>query len=181
MSANPTAVPPAAETTPGVRGRFARLYGAKPWHLLVLLGCFAVTGYAVSRLLGDRPALVRIAIWFVGAAVVWDLVLGPAFALADRLLRRPLHAVRPRGVPVLNYVRVPALISVLLLLVWAPLILQRSEFVYRRKAGLLQDPYLDRWLLVTGALFLLSGLAYAVALLRSRRAPEHAADGPGSG
>jgi hypothetical protein len=169
VSASPTALPPASETTPGLRGRFARLYGAKPWHLMVLLACFALTGYAVSRLLDDLPTLIRIAIWFVGAAVVWDLLVGPAFALADRLLRPALRAVRPRGVPALNYVRVPALVSALLLIVWAPLILQRSEFVFRLKAGLLQDPYLERWLAVTGALFALSAVAYAVALLRARR------------
>ena len=148
------------------RGPFRRLYGAAWWHLVALLGCFALTGYAVSRLLDDLPVLLRIAIWFVGAAVVWDLVLGPALALADRLLRGALGRAR---VPVLNYVRVPALLSLLLLVVWLPLIAQRSEQVFQLKAGLRQDPYLERWLAVTAVLVVASGLAYGRAVLRARR------------
>ena len=142
-----------------------RLYGAAPWHLLVLLGLLAVTAYTGTRLLGD-PALLRIAIWFVGAAVVWDLVLGPLVALADR----GLQAALGRGhVPLLNHVRVPALLSGLLLLLFAPLVLQRSEGVYAAKTGLSQDPYLERWLAVTAVLFAASALAWVVALLRARR------------
>ena len=159
---NVTEVPPA-------RGRFAKLYGAKPWHLVSLLLCFLVTGYAVTRLLGDLPALLRIAIWFVGSAVVWDLLLGPTIALADTLVRPVLRRVQVRRVSPLNYVRFPALLSALLLLVFAPLILQRSELVYAYKSGLTQDPYLDRWLLVTALLFLASAVAYAVAVARDRR------------
>jgi hypothetical protein len=149
--------------------RFRRLYGASPWHLVALVGCFALTGYAASRLLDDLPVLVRITIWFVGAAVVWDLLLGPLVALVDRLLRSVLgRSDRPRVSP-LNYVRVPLLLSALLLLVWAPLVLQRSEGVFRVKAGLLQDPYLERWLAVSGVLAACSAAAYALALLRAGR------------
>ena len=167
-----TASPDATSATDGetsaddtFRGgsRFRRLYGAAPWNLLALLGCFALTGYAVSRLLDDLPVLVRIAVWFVGCAVVWDLLLGPALALVDRGLSGVL-----RG-PAVNYVRVPAIISALLLLVWAPLILQRSEEIFRLKAGLTQDPYLERWLAVTAALFALSAIAFGVSRLRGRR------------
>jgi len=146
---------------------FVRRYGAHLWHLLVLLALAAVTAYTVSRLLGD-PALWRIALWFVGAAVVWDLLLGPLFAGADALLRAGARRAPGRVRP-LNYVRVPAVLSSLLLVVWAPLILQRSEQIYRLKTGLTQDPYLQRWLAVTAGLFLLSGLTYAVAVLRARR------------
>jgi len=147
---------------------FVRRYGARPWHLVALLACFALTGYTVSRLLGELPVLVRIAVWFVGAAVVWDLVLGPALALADRLLRRLLPGTGRPGSAVLNYVRAPALVSVLLLVVWAPLILQRSERLYGLKAGLSQDPYLERWLAVSAGLFALSAAAYGLAHWRAR-------------
>jgi hypothetical protein len=154
-----------ADSTRAGGTRFRRSYGASPWHLVALLGCFALTGYAASRLLDDLPVLVRITIWFVGAAVVWDLLLGPALALADRLLR-PLHRLR---VPALNYVRVPLLLSALLLVVWAPLVLQRSEGVFGVKSGLSQDPYLGRWLAVTGVLVACSAAAYGLALLRATR------------
>jgi len=140
----------------------ARRYGASPWHLAVLLALFAVTAYVASRLLGD-PVALRIAVWFLGAAVVWDLVVGPLLALADRVLRRAL----PRSA--LNHVRVPALLSALLLVMFAPLVLQRSEQVYRAKTGLLQDPYLDRWLVVTGVLFAASAVLWAVRRVAARR------------
>ena len=146
-------------------GRRPRLYGASAWHLVAVLGCLALTGYAVSRLLGN-PALLRITLWFVGAAVVWDLVAGPLIALADRLLLA-LRS-RRRRVGLLNHIRVPALLSGLLLVVWTPVIFQRSEQIFRLKAGLRQDLYLERWLAVTAVLFAMSALVYAVRL---RRAP----------
>ncbi len=147
--------------------RFVRLYGKGPFHLVVLLACFALTLYTVLRII-DNPSLTRIAIWFVGAAVVWDLVLGPAFAVVDRLLR-PLHRVRARGVSPLNFLRVPGLLSALLFMVWAPVILQRSEGIFLSKAGLTQDPYLDRWVVITLVLFAVSGLLYAVSVARASR------------
>ncbi|MCW2713465.1 MAG: hypothetical protein JWN88_512 [Frankiales bacterium] len=156
----------AARRSRGGRGPLARLYGASPWHLVALLGCFGLTAYAVSRLRED-PALLRIALWFVGAAVVWDLVVGPLLALVDRGLR-PLRG-SPGRLPVINHVRVPALTSALLLLVWAPVILQRSEPVFRTKAGLDLDDYLGRWLVITAVLFVASALVYAVR--RARRGP----------
>ena len=148
--------------------RFTRLYGASPWHLLAMLALGAVTAYVVSRLLDD-PALIRIAIWFVGAAVVWDLVLGPLYAVADAAWRPASRRLRVRGVRPLNYVRVPVLLSSLLLLLYAPLVLQRSEGVYQAKSGLSQDPYLGRWLGITAVLFALSAVAYAVAVVRAGR------------
>ena len=163
-------------TEPGVTepqvatSRFVRLYGERPRHLVVLLACFALTAYTVLRL-ADDPALTRIVVWFVGCAVVWDLVLAPAFALADRALR-PLGRSRrswPGGVSPLNHVRVPGLLSALLLLVWAPLVLQRSEDVYRSTSGLGQDVFLGRWLLVSAVLFGVSGVLYAVAVVRRSR------------
>ena len=159
-AAPPPPAAPEARRAPG-RG-FRRLYGAHPLHLLVLLLCFALGLYAVTRILGD-PAVVTIAVWFVGAALVWDLVLGPLLALADRALL-PLHRVGA-----LNAVRVPLLASALLLLVWAPVIFQRSEPTFRTKAGLGQDVFLGRWVAITALLFVVSGALYAVNRLRARR------------
>ena len=170
MSA-PVGTPDASRTSPddgapGRRGRGGRLYGASLWHLAALLGGFAVAAYAVSRL-RDDPALLRMAIWFVGAALVWDLVVGPLIALADRGLR-PLRS-RPRPVAMINHVRVPALTSALLLLVWAPVIFQRSEQVFRVKAGLGLDPYLGRWIAITVVLFAVSALVYGIRWARVSR------------
>lgn len=159
--------PPAQ--TGAARGRFARLYGASRWQLVALLGCFALSGYTVSRLYGDA-ALFRIVVWFVGAAIVWDLVLGPLFALADRLLR-PLASTRlsARGVAPLNFVRVPALLSALMFMVFAPAILKRTEDIFALKAGLSQDMYLGRWVALTAAAFAFSAVCYLVAVARARR------------
>jgi hypothetical protein len=135
----------------------------------VLLGCFALTAYVLSRLVGDTASLLQMVLWFVGAAVVWDLVLGPLLALADRGARTLLHRVRVAGVSPLNHVRFPALLSLLLLLIFAPLVLQRSEQRYSAKTDLSQDPYLERWAAVTVTLFALSALSYGLAVLRARR------------
>ncbi len=152
---------------------FRRLYGDGPLHLLVLLACFALSAYAASRTVGD-PAALRIAAWFLGAAIVFDLVLSPLLALADRLMLavRGGHD-RARGgsgrVSPVNYVRVPVLLSGLLLLVYAPVIFRRSEEPYRAASGLDQEPFLGRWVAITAVIFVVAALAYAVAVLQARR------------
>ena len=70
-----------------------------PLQILLLACSFALAGYAGVRLLADD--WFGVALWFVGAAVVHDLVLLPLYAAADRAL------VRTAGRHVL-YVRVPA-------------------------------------------------------------------------
>jgi hypothetical protein len=71
--------------------------------------------------------------------------------------------------PGINYVRVPAALSGLLLLVWFPLIL-RLRSPYHASTTLSADPYLWHWLAVTGTLFLLSAVALALRLRRQSRA-----------
>ena len=78
---------------------------------------------------------------------------------------RPLNL--PAG-PWINYLRIPAGLSGLLLLIWFPLILRRpTRFPVSTTLSL--DPYLWHWLAVTGALFLLSATALAVRLGTVRR------------
>lgn len=137
---------------------FRTAYGASPLHLLALLGCLALSGAVVLRVL-DGPAWVRIGAWFLGAVIAHDLVLYPLYALADRTLVR----VAPGSV---NWVRVPALLSGLLLLMFWPVITRHSEPAYRTASGLDQDVYLARYLLVVAALFGGSALLY---VLRRRR------------
>jgi len=88
----------------------------------------------------------------------------------------------------INYLRVPAAFSLLLLAVWFPLILGLSEHNYHRASGLVTSPYLGRWLAVTGVLFAASAASYALALRRAsasaRRArrsrhPATSSGGPG--
>ncbi|MGW2509673.1 hypothetical protein ACWC0A_09630 [Streptomyces scopuliridis] len=137
-----------------VRRRFRRLYGESPGQLLLLLASFALCGYAGIRLLaGDWPLIL---LWFVGAAVLHDLVLVPLYSLGDRAVRATL-ARRRRPVPRagVNYVRVPAFLSLLLLLVYWPLVL-RSPAPYEPDTRLDIDVFLGRWLLISAALFAVS-------------------------
>jgi len=148
--------------------RLLRWYGANPLHLLALLGCFALAGYAAARLVPSRP--LGVAVWFLGAAVAHDLLLVPLYSLADR---SATAAIRHRAPPLpaiawINYLRVPTALSGLLLLVWFPLIL-RLHTRYHASTTLSPDPYLWHWLGVTGVLFLLSAVTFALRLRAARR------------
>jgi hypothetical protein len=148
--------------------RFVRWYGSGPLHLLVLIASFALTGYAMVRLFAVQPW--EVAIWFVGAAILHDLILLPLYSLADL---SALSVVRHRAadgptVPWINHLRVPAFLSGLLLLVWFPLIL-RLAVPYPGDTGLSDSVYLGRWLAITGVLFTASAVAFAVRLRRVRR------------
>ncbi len=85
------------------------------------------------------------------------------YAGADRALRA---ALGPRTALV-NFVRVPAFLSGLLLLIWFPLIARRTERRYEAAAGTTPDVYFGNWLLISGVLFALS----ALWLLVGRSAP----------
>jgi hypothetical protein len=152
---------------------FRRRYGASPLHLFAQIIAIAVAGYAASRVLVDGGAWFAMLVWFVGAALGHDLVLYPLYALADsaaqfRLFRRggPLPAVA--GVPWINYLRAPAGLSLLLLLVWWPLIVADAPGTYFAATGYLPDVFLGRWLGVTGVFFAVSAVAYALRLRVTR-------------
>jgi hypothetical protein len=145
-------------------------YGGHALNLLALIGCFALSGYAMSYLV-HVPDLARIVLWFALGVIAHDLVLFPLYALADRSLGNLLHRRRaPTKLPVINYIRVPLLASGLLLAVFAPTILRHSEVLYMQSSGLSEARYFDRWLLLTGAFFLASAVLYAARLawLRTR-------------
>jgi hypothetical protein len=142
--------------------RLRALYGATPLHLLALVASLALTAYAAVRI-ARASAAVPIALWLLGAAVAHDFVLWPLYTLLDRVARgrRP-----PRGGA--NHVRVPAALSGLLALMWAGLIFRLDPADYRSATGLRPEPYLERWLAVTAALFLASALLYALRARRGR-------------
>jgi hypothetical protein len=144
---------------------FRRTYGEGPLHALALLASFALSGYALSKLLDAGPATLNVALWFVGSIVLADLVLFPLYSGLDRLAGR---AVARAPVPAINYVRVPALVSGVLLLVYAPLVLRLSGRRYEASTSLSADVYLGRWLGITAAVFLASAIAYAIRLRRAR-------------
>jgi len=143
-------------------------YGASPLHLLLVLCSFALALYAGVRLLkGDT---VGVAVWFVAAALVHDLVLLPLYTVTDRALQLLLPGRGTRaGSGWINYVRVPGLVSLLLLVVWYPLILRRVPG-FQLTTGLAPGTFLGHWLLITAALFATSALCLLVSTVRAVRA-----------
>jgi len=160
--------------------RMRRAYGAHPLHLLTLVASFALVGYAIS-LLGVRSLWNHhvwwhsIIVWFLGAVLLHDLVLFPTYALADRSLGAGWRAVTnraptaTRSVSPVNYLRLPAMASGLLLLMFFPGIIEQGRGTYARATGLTQAPYLQRWLLLTGAFFAVSAVAYGVRMVIAAR------------
>ncbi|MDG4780101.1 hypothetical protein O7614_10660 [Micromonospora sp. WMMD961] len=171
--------------------RFRAAYGSSPLHLAAMIGCFTLTGWVALRIAEEATA-GRMLLWFVGAAVAHDLVLFPVYASADRVLRGALgrsdrtgtdgrppdrhHPMPPRTgrAPArpspLNHIRVPALATGLLFLVYLPGILRQGRETYLAATGQNQHPYLARWLALSVTLFLLSGGWYVVRRARWRRA-----------
>jgi len=133
-----------------------------PLQLLLLACSFALAGYAGVRLLSDD--WLGVTLWFVGAAVLHDLVFLPLYAAVDRAVTGVLGTVGRRTWTL--YVRVPAAFSGLLLLVWFPLISGRVADGYESATGLSADGFLARWLLITAVLF---GGSALLLVLRLRR------------
>lgn len=142
-----------------------------PFQLLLLACSFALAAYAGIRLLaGDW---LGVTLWIVGAALLHDLVLLPLYTLADRAVAGSLGAAGRRGWTL--YVRVPALLSGLLLLVWFPLISGMVDEPYRLATGLSPDGFLTRWLLISAVLF---GGSALLLLWRLRRATKQRPSAP---
>jgi hypothetical protein len=151
-----------------VSALFRRAYGAGPAHLLAMLGCLTLAGYAATRVIADDASLLMVGIWFVGAAVAHDALLYPLYAVADvAVQRRLLHRDRPApAVPWINHVRVPVALSALLLLMWFPLIFGGRADAFLGATGHTTDVYLSRWAWITGTLLAGSALLYALRLVR---------------
>lgn len=163
-------------------GRFRTFYGSTPLHLLGMLLCFALVGYTlitlgVTALWDPATWWQSIAVWFVGAVVLHDLVLFPLYALADRVLHAGVRTIgkrRPDGrlrVSPLNYLRVPALAVGLLFLLFLPGILEQGAPSYARATGQDQGPFLARWLVLALVIYVLSAVAYTTAYVRTRKRP----------
>jgi hypothetical protein len=138
-----------------------RRYGASPLHLLAHLALLPLCAWALLQVADARRA-ENIVVWLVAAVILHDLLLLPAYSLLDRAAARRLGGA-------INYVRVPAGLSLLLLLVFWGTIAGRGERAFHRASGLTYDGYLGRWLLATSLLFALSGAARVVRLRRTRR------------
>jgi hypothetical protein len=121
-------------------------------RVLAYLTLLPLCAWALLELLGGRSAQ-RIALWLVAAVVVLDLVVLPLYSGADRAAR----AVLGQSV---NYVRIPAALSLLMLVVFWGTISGAGERAYRATSGETFDGHATRWLIATAALFAGSGLVY---------------------
>lgn len=155
---------------------FRARYGAGPLHLLALLASFAIAGAAVLGWF-QRAYVLE---WFAGAIVINDLVLLPFYSLLDRIafgglgkrVDRARRTALPSLVNPMPYLRIPAILSGLLLAVFFPVIFGLGAHTELNASGIVERGYLARWLLASGVMFAVSGVAYAVALGRARTPPE---------
>lgn len=163
LSTDPDAAP---ARRPGRPRRF--------WPLLratVIIAGLGVAGY-VLVLASGAHGVGGMAAWFAGSIVGHDLVLFPAYALADRVLvavlGKPSVSRRLRVSP-LNHVRVPTLGALVLFCLYFPGIVEQGRHTYGAATGQTQQPFLGRWLLAVGLMYLVSALLFAGRLRRTRR------------
>jgi hypothetical protein len=121
-------------------------------HLALLPVCLwaLVELFSVS----SAKAAMGIATWLVAAAIVHDFVVLPVYAALDRPARRALPGAA------VNYVRVPAGLSLLMLCVFWGMVGRAGDGAYHAVSGRSFDGYAARWLLGTAALFAASGVIY---------------------
>lgn len=150
-----------------MRSALRRIYGAPGWHLPLMLGCLALGGYC-AHLLSEQPMFGLVIIWFLACVLAYDLVLAPLVATADRVLAGFSRLIRGRergGVPVINHVRLPVLGAGLLFLMFLPGIVQQGTETHLAASGLGQEPYLERWLWLSGAFAASSSAIYIVRVM----------------
>ena len=152
----------------GGLARFRYEYGAQPLHLIAVATGLLLSAYGLLRIT-EIPGSTRILLWLLAAALLHDLVALPFYSLLLRLAHGAAgraFSTRAMAVHALNHVRIPAALSLLLLLAYLPLILRIAPDEYLATTGRSVDPYLGRWLLICAAMFLVSGVAYAIRLRR---------------
>jgi hypothetical protein len=154
--------------------RFRAHYGAAPLHLLAIILSFVIVAAAIINWFHARTHTGNIILWYLGCFVVVEFVLIPlAWALDHTAYGRGL---RRNGRPPCAgwvYVRVPAMLSGLMLIVFLPLIVRPDDSTFRAYTGMAPSVYLVRWLLASAAMFAASGLLYALRRARIRSRPAH--------
>lgn len=170
MSAAPDSEGTAA---PEAAGRRLRWWGAGPGHLLGHVLLIAVAAWALSVMFEERfaPRPWNLLLWLVGGAVLHDAVFLPAYSAVDRVTRAVLRGDASRAVPVINHLRVPAVLCGVLLLTFSPRIFNGQPQNFERALGNPPPDYLGRWLAVSAAVCAASAMIYTVRRLRVSRDP----------
>jgi hypothetical protein len=126
-------------------------------HLILL----PIVGWALLTALDFRAA-DNVVVWLVAAVIAHDLILLPAYSGLDRLARLAAGDA-------VNHIRVPAGLSLLLLLVFWSTIRGTGDGAFHYVSGLHYHGYAQRWLLVSAGLFAVSGALYLARRAGSRR------------
>ncbi len=149
--------------------KFKQLYGAGPLNLLGHAILIGVAAWALSIMFRApfAPQPLNLILWLVGGAIVHDLVFLPAYSAVNVLATRLF-----KGSPSINYLRVPVIISGVLLLAFLPRIANRQPQNFERALGDAPPDYLGRWLLITALLFAASLAIWGVQQLRGRARPD---------
>ncbi len=142
--------------------------GGRAAAAAILVG-LAIAAAAVVGWFQRPRDVVTVLLWFAGAIVLHDLVVLPLYSLLDRVVLGA-RRVREAGFPIV-YVRIPAVLSALLLIVFSPGILGLGAATARGASGIAEHGYGVRWLVASGVIFALSGLVYALRTLSARSAP----------
>jgi hypothetical protein len=156
--------------------RVRRFYGAQPLHLLATIVSFAIVAAGVAGWFQAGSDPRGILLWVLGCGVAFEWILLPLAWLLDRIALGSRLGDRdsgPRLGPRLRprnraYVRVPTLLSALLLIVSAPLIFRADTPDFEATTGIRPPDYLARWLPATAAMFVVSAFWYAVSVRRDR-------------
>lgn len=162
------------EETSTRRGRFAYEYGAQPLHLIAMVASLMLCAYGLLRI-NDLDNSLRIFIWILACALFHDLIALPFYSVLLWVARIPAGAAmktRAMAVHAYNYIRAPIGFSLLLLLVYFPLIFRMAPEEYMATTGRSVDTYLGRWLLLSAAGFAVSGIAYAISLRKRVPVPD---------
>lgn len=129
-------------------------YGAGPLHLLGHIALFVLAAYAITQVF-TLGAAGNVIVWLIGAVLLHDAVLWPLYTTADRAGRLLLRGA-------INHVRIPLGLSLMLGLVFVGTVTGKGGNAYRNASGQTYDGYVTRWLVVSAALFAVSGIVYAV-------------------
>lgn len=143
-------------------------YGRGPVHLLGVIFCYSLAIYAGSKLFSNVSLWIALA--FPAGIFLHDFVLFPFYSGIDRTLKRMQRRQKREGkiaVFWVNYLRVPVIVSFVLLLAYFPIILRLPED-RELYTSLSPDPYLYRWLIVTAVFAAGSAFAYYLKKRRYR-------------
>lgn len=152
-----------------------RFYGAPWYHLVLHAALFGVVVWVVGKVHDVRGA-GNVLAWFVGALVLHDLVLVPLYSALDAGIRKAGAGGGRRRAPLVNHVRVPAVLGALLFLAFPGLILGRSNGNLHFVTGVTPSGYLLRWVLICTALFAVSALVWLLRVQQLQHAPDTAGD-----